>query len=145
MVSNCQNASARPSLTEWVSGNNSAAGRRYGGKSAIGKITPEKKNMGERAPVIKKLKWLIVFTYDVTKNPRVANINPVINPEIAAKKAVGSGTTPNRLITMMTAQEKKNPLVPHQKISPISKSCAVKGAPSIPSYTLSNSSLIKVP
>jgi hypothetical protein len=38
-------------LTEWVRGTISASGRTGPGKFSIGKITPEKKNIGEIKPV----------------------------------------------------------------------------------------------
>src|SRR5208337_1107254 len=81
----------RAILTECVRGKISATGRRTGGRFSRGKTTPEKKNMGDRNPVKKKLKWLIVETKEVTRRAIVANIRPVRKPTIPVRKLSGRG------------------------------------------------------
>jgi hypothetical protein len=48
---NCPRHIARVGRTTCVSGKNSAATLRTGGRLSIGNTTPEKKNIGERNPV----------------------------------------------------------------------------------------------
>ena len=73
------------------------------------------------------------------------NISPVKKPTNGASKPRGKDMMPKQVSTHNTANEKKNPFVPAQIISPIIRLLAVSGAASIPSYTFSNSILINVP
>ena len=91
------------------------------------------------------MKWLIVLTNDVTRSASVENIRPVIKPTNGASKLFGKDTIPNKDNMHKTANEKKNPLLPAQSISPIIRLLAVIGAANIPSYIFSNSSRINVP
>jgi hypothetical protein len=76
---------------------------------------------------------LIVLTNDVTSNDRVANITPVRKPTNGASSPAGSWMIRNTVSIHNTAKEKKKPLVPAQRISPMMRLLTVIGAANIPS------------
>ena len=115
------------------------------GRLSNGNTAPENKNMGDNNPVKKKLKWLMFFTIDVIHSDKVANIMPHMNPTKAAIMLSGVLMIPSTQVTIRTAREKKKPLVPANSISPRIRLRGDSGAPSMPSYTLSNSRRINVP
>ncbi len=60
-------------------------------------------------------------------------MTPVRKPMSPAKSIRGMGTMPNSDSTLMTASEKKRPLLPAQRISPMRRSFTEMGAASMPS------------
>jgi len=62
-----------------------------------------------------------------------AKITPVRNPTSGMKRTFGVEKMPKRVMTLTTANEKKSPLVPAQRISPRTISVRVTGAARIPS------------
>lgn len=72
--------SALTSLTQWVRGTSSTMGLVNRGRFSTGNTTPEKKNIGDKNPVKKKLKWFIFFTNDVTSREATEKVKPVKKP-----------------------------------------------------------------
>ena len=67
------------------------------------------------------------LTKDVTSRETQANRIPVRNPAIGARRTGPGFRIPKTITMMRTAREKKNPLVPDQKISPRKTSVTVRG------------------